>query len=429
MAEPESIVEHLERSIYPLSSTDPGIQLTDLLGFADTLEDRMVVGLGEATHGSREFFRLKHRIIRLLVEELDFRTVGFESNFAETLALNDYVASGKGSPKEALEGIYFWTWYTEEILDLLEWIRSFNRDRPPTDRVRFYGVDIQYTAGAVAELTAFLNEHRSEALEEFKPLLTRADDDGRWASEDENALSRIEAAEKLVEELGAYLDHHKVELHEQTTKSELSLAYQHLRTISQAAELKRTTVDENRRVATAVRDRAMADNVSWIHQREHTDRLVLWAHNDHINRLEIRPQGKAVPSMGAHLADRFGDAYYALGFEFGGGSFLARGGSSRDGGRSDSDPGEQTLKSPLSGTIGETFSTVGHDVFLLDIDTLSANQVLGDWLQEERGIHSIGAVYFEDTLDSHCEQYPIAETFDGLAFIDSTEPSRLIANG
>lgn len=82
----------------PLPSTDPA----DLRPLADALADRTVVGLGEATHGTREFFRLKHRLIRFLVEEHGFRAVALESNFLVALALDDYVTRSEGDPREAI---------------------------------------------------------------------------------------------------------------------------------------------------------------------------------------------------------------------------------------------------------------------------------------------------------------------------------------
>ncbi len=58
-----------------------------------------VVALGEATHGSREFFQLKHRLVRFLIEDHDFRTFAMEAHFTRALAVNDYVLDVKGDAK------------------------------------------------------------------------------------------------------------------------------------------------------------------------------------------------------------------------------------------------------------------------------------------------------------------------------------------
>jgi erythromycin esterase len=93
-----------------LATTDPAVDLTDLAPVSDALANARVVGLGEATHGTREFFQLKHRLVRYLVMEHGYRLFGLEANFSETLALDRYVVHGEGSPRDALRGIYFWTW-------------------------------------------------------------------------------------------------------------------------------------------------------------------------------------------------------------------------------------------------------------------------------------------------------------------------------
>ena len=111
-----------------------------------------VVALGEATHGTREFFQLKHRMLEFLVEEMGFRVFAIEANWPECLAINDYVLHGEGDPEEALAGIYFWTWNTEEVLELIEWMRRYNADPAHEQKLKFYGVDMQYTVGAASAI-------------------------------------------------------------------------------------------------------------------------------------------------------------------------------------------------------------------------------------------------------------------------------------
>ena len=68
--------------------------------------------MGEATHGTHEFFQLKHRMLEFLVERMGFTVFGIEANWPESLAVNDYVLNGNGDPAKALAGFYFWTWNT-----------------------------------------------------------------------------------------------------------------------------------------------------------------------------------------------------------------------------------------------------------------------------------------------------------------------------
>lgn len=168
MAGDDGLVGRLEDHVVPVERTASGGGMEDLKPLADVFADRRVVGFGEATHGTKEFFQLKHRLVRFLVTELDFRLFGLEANFSETLAIDDYVVSGEGDPEAALDGIYFWTWNTEEMLALIEWLRRYNEGQPLAEKVRFYGFDCQYTRGPARALGTFFERVDADYLDEIE---------------------------------------------------------------------------------------------------------------------------------------------------------------------------------------------------------------------------------------------------------------------
>jgi erythromycin esterase len=85
------VAVNLAEHVVALDGIDPGADLLDLRGLEDVFADRRVIGLNEATHGTREFFQFKHRLVRFLVKELGSRPFGIEANFSETLPLDTYV--------------------------------------------------------------------------------------------------------------------------------------------------------------------------------------------------------------------------------------------------------------------------------------------------------------------------------------------------
>jgi len=383
-----------------------------------------VIGLGAATHGTREFFQLKHRIIRFLVEECSLRIVGLEANFSESLALNDFVVHGNGNPRTALSGIYFWTWNTEEMLALLKWLRAFNADRPLSDRVRFYGFDAQFTAGPVAALHSFLERADPDYHSTVESTLNALDDTGQSSARDDSQ-SRLQAADQVVEDLRARLHEYDSEYVAATDRTSWELACRHLRILARACDLKAAMHEGDRRRAMAVRDEAMADNITWIREHETADTVAVWAHNDHVNRVETRAKGDAAPSMGSRLADRYGDDYYALGFEFGGGAFQALAPSdAEDGGDAGCELGERTLETALPDTLGQAFTAHDLPPFVLDFTGARDDPQIGDWLDGAHRLHSIGATYREDDRQYHVESYPLSEAFDGLCYVDETTRAR-----
>lgn len=109
---------------------------------------------GEATHGSREFFRLKHRMLEFLATEMGFTIFSIEANMPEAYRLNEYVLTGKGDPAALLKGLYFWTWDTEEVLEMIQWMRAFNASG--NGRVEFTGFDMQTPGVALRNVMAFV---------------------------------------------------------------------------------------------------------------------------------------------------------------------------------------------------------------------------------------------------------------------------------
>jgi erythromycin esterase len=87
------------------------------------------------------FFRMKHRLFEYLATTQGFTIFSMEANMPEAYALNDYVLNGVGNPRALIKGMYFWTWNTQEVLDMGEWMRQFNQSG--RGRVQFTGFDMQ----------------------------------------------------------------------------------------------------------------------------------------------------------------------------------------------------------------------------------------------------------------------------------------------
>ena len=86
----------------PLASVEAGHGFIDLEPLRAIIGDARIVSLGEATHGTREFFQLKHRLLEYCVSELGFTIFGIEASYPECLRINDYVLHGTGNPLDAL---------------------------------------------------------------------------------------------------------------------------------------------------------------------------------------------------------------------------------------------------------------------------------------------------------------------------------------
>jgi len=137
----KSVTDWIAANAIRLKTVEARNGFADMQALKKVVGDARIVSLGEATHGTREFFQLKHRMMEFLATEMGFTIFSIEANMPEAYRLNDYVLYGKGDPKALLKGMYFWTWNTEEVLDMILWMREFNQSGK--GRVEFTGFDMQ----------------------------------------------------------------------------------------------------------------------------------------------------------------------------------------------------------------------------------------------------------------------------------------------
>ncbi len=153
----EPVVDWIRANAIPLTTPEAGRGFADLQPLKAVVGNARIVALGEATHGSREFFQLKHRMLEFLASEMGFTIFSIEANMPEAYRLNDYVLHGTGDPAALLKGMYFWTWDTEEVLDMIRWMRAFNQSGK--GRLQFTGFDMQTPRVAADLVREFATRH------------------------------------------------------------------------------------------------------------------------------------------------------------------------------------------------------------------------------------------------------------------------------
>jgi len=172
----EAALAWLKARAIPFDTPEAGHGFADLQPLKKVIGGARVVALGEGTHGTREFFQMKHRLTEFLASEMGFTLFAIEANMPEAYRLNDYVLTGKGDPKALLKGMYFWTWDTQEVLDMIEWMRRFNQSGK--GRIQFLGFDMQtptVAAKNARELVAKAEPEAAAKLAEAFAAVERAD--------------------------------------------------------------------------------------------------------------------------------------------------------------------------------------------------------------------------------------------------------------
>jgi erythromycin esterase len=375
-----------------LTTSDPNAPLGDLRPVGDIVGDAHIVELGEGTHGTSEFFQMKHRLTKYLAESKGFTVFAIEASMPEARRVNEYVLTGRGDPKAALAGMYFWTWNTEEVLGLIEWMRRYNASG--AGRMEFWGFDLQTPDVAMDSVRAFVGRadpayailldsayaRIKDVLRERRSNTMSAAATSFWESEGDRVLTH------LLTTRDSYVAAGRDSL-------EVAWAIQNARIVVQGARSTRSSTS---------RDSSMAVNVQWIaaHQPPGT-KMVLWAHNGHVARQKNW--------MGAHLAARYGNAMRVIGFALGDGDFTAVG--PRGLAAYPSAP-------PDPGTLEDVFRATGIPRFALDLRR-AGDRPESAFLAASHDFRSIGAM----ATDSQFFPTHLANDFDVVIYFDHTTPS------
>ncbi|MEM8586186.1 MAG: erythromycin esterase family protein, partial [Bacteroidota bacterium] len=111
----------------PFEWQDGSAQDAQFSPLVEYLGEKPIVGMGEATHGTAEFYRLKNQLFRLLVTEAGFKAIVFEIPWGNALVVNDYVLNDIGTAESVVGQTYYWTYNTQEVIDLVQWMHDYNQ--------------------------------------------------------------------------------------------------------------------------------------------------------------------------------------------------------------------------------------------------------------------------------------------------------------
>ena len=401
---PREVTSWFKSAAMPLDSTNPESGLDDLRQMESTIGNARIVAMGEATHGTREFFQLKHRMLEFLVEKKGFTVFGIEANWPESLAINDYVLNGAGDAVEALDGLYFWTWNTGEMLDMIQWMRKYNRDPKHTNKVKFFGFDMQVAHLAVRNAERYLEKVDPGEAKLASTLLAPLSDANRERESANKSKYFWQKTAGMIESFLGSLERRKKVYVEASSLEEWTLARHNLEIVRQAVEMH--SVDRSGNFSP--RDQAMAANVKWILEQEGPEsKIMLWAHNGHVS---TAPLGDG-ESMGTVLRKTYGEKMVVCGFSFDQGSFqaLQRGKGLR----------QFTVGPAIPGSLDAALAAAGIPLFAVDLRRAPSSGTVADWLNTPQPMRSIGAIYSESAPDAYF--VPVTpHSFDVILFVRRT---------
>ncbi|MFO0590129.1 MAG: erythromycin esterase family protein [Polyangiaceae bacterium] len=407
---PDEVVAWVKEKAIVLRTTEAGTAMDDMEPLRKIVGDARLVAMGEATHGSREFFQMKHRMLEFLVTKMGFRSFGIEASFGDCLPLSEYVRTGKGDPAAALANQGFWTWDTEEVLALVKWMRAYNADAKHKEKVSFWGFDVQSTASSAQALEAYLEKVDPAFAKEIAPDLTLLDDDFSSMQITSRPKADVARTGETTKKIADKLDKNKDAYSKKTSARDLAIAKIHANVLVEYVAM--ATVHDHQ-----IRDRAMAKTVSELLDLESEGapaKMALWAHNGHIDEHD----NDGAVSMGAELARVFDKGYVTFGFSFEEGSFQAI-----DMGKEHRGLMPFTIGGTLPGTLDHTLSRAQIPLFALDLRGAPAGKVT-EWLSHQTYARWFGATFQEGMPYLGYSPVVPSRDFDALFFVQKTTAAR-----
>lgn len=413
----QAVIAWLKENATPVKTVEAGNGFEDLRPLKKVFKDVRFVGLGEETHGTREFFQFKHRMLEFLVREMGFRVFAIEASYSACQNINDYVMGKTDDGAKALDSQGFWTWNTEEVRAMMDWMRRYNAGVAADKKVKFAGFDIQINETGKARLLEYLKKVAPERAADTEAFFKTKENELGYAAFGRDEKSRA-AAEKLKElgrqysELFVFLDLNHSKLAARSSEAEYDQMREYARVTLQF-------ITAYTGGAFELRDRYMADNFRRLVESEPAGtRIVVWAHNGHISINGFNPQ-----SFGAHLRRFYGKDYYALGFSFNQGSFQAMG--PKENAPSQFTLTEFTVGSAPADSVDWYLAQAGMKGLVVDFRHAGKNTEAGEWLDSSHPMRSIGSTYFPSAPEQNVFGLTVVgKEFDGLFFIDSTTRAR-----
>ncbi|MDB4933996.1 MAG: hypothetical protein JWP87_968 [Labilithrix sp.] len=396
----------------------------------ERIGDARFVLLGEASHGTHEFYRERARITRRLIEEKGFDAIAIEADWPDAYRLSRWV-KGESSDRnadEALTGFArfpTWMWRNKEFIELVDWLRAHNETRaqrnPGTRKVDVYGVDLYSLFASIDAVITYLDRVDPPAAERARARYGCLDHFGKDTSAYAYAAGlglgtacEEEVVAQLMEMRQRALEHARGD--GGSKGEELFHVEQNALLVKNAEEYYRSMF-RGSTVTWNLRDRHMADTLASIvqhldHQLGRTSKVCVWAHNSHLGDARATEMGRMGElNVGQLVRERYGRDAFLIGFTTYEGQVSAA---------SDWDaPVERKqLRPALAGSYEALFHGVGVPAFTVLPDR---DRHLPDVLRRERLERAVGVVYRPETeRQSHWFHAHLAEQFDAIVHVDRT---------
>ena len=416
----EAMHSDLHRALHNAAEPLPDPANTPAFGsLFDRFGAARVVLLGEATHGTSEFYRARAAITRRLIEEHGFSIVAVEADWPDAARIDDYARHRAPRPRRGDVFVRFptWMWRNLEVLEFADWLRGYNDKKAEGDRVSFHGLDVYSLDESIHAVLGYLDSvdpaAADKARDRYACLTPWQDDPARYGHAVERG-GRDSCEDAAVAQLRDMLDRRLQ--HMQQDGERWFDAVQNARIVL-AAERYYRAMYRGGTESWNLRDRHMFGTLqALLAHRGDNAKAVVWAHNSHIGNAAATAMGwRGEFNIGELCRMAHGDEAVAIGF----GTDRGRVAAASDWG------GDMEIKSIRPARPDSWEHAFRHAGFARSLTDWRGpdKRKLAEILRRPLLERAIGVVYRPETeLLSHYFEAVLAEQFDAFVWFEETNP-------
>ncbi|MEK3766022.1 erythromycin esterase family protein [Solibacillus sp. FSL K6-4121] len=409
-----------DKLIHSISEHSLPLNDTSLNKMVEAVGDAKIVMIGEASHGTSEFYTVRAELSKMLIEQKGFQLIAVEGDWPSAQAVNRYVkgySEESTNAKEVLKNAFHrwptWMWANEEVAAFTEWLKEINTKR--LQKVGFYGIDMYSLFESIDEILNFLSDHPEHKvdLEHAKKAFSCFEPYNR--SHEHYAISAVQFSDACIREVTGLLSslrNHK-DLYSSEHEEDLNVVMNALVAKNAESYYREMMSDEK---SWNTRDYHMVEAIHELRKYygEET-KIIVWEHNTHIgDASETSMKDEQLINVGQIIREQYGkENTYAIGFGTYEGTVIA---ADRWG-----DPFEiiQVPPANIDKWEGQLHAASPEDKVLLFTD--ENRQLFNDWI----GHRAIGVVY-DPAYEAYGNYVPsrVGSRYDAFIFIDKTSALR-----
>ncbi len=315
------VLEDLPATLRQHAEVLPSPDGADFAESFDRFADARIVLLGEATHGTHEFYQARAQITRRLIERHGFNIVAVEGDWPDLARIDDYVRHGAPRPRssEPFTRFPIWMWRNQEVLAFADWLRGYNADLAEEERTAMRGLDVYSLRESIHAVLAYLDKHCPEEAAQARHrygCLTPWQDEPQQYGQAVVHGGLAKCEEPMVAQLGDLLARRmQLIAYDRGGDGEAFFDAEQNARIVRAAERYYRSMYRGAVESWNLRDRHMFDTLQRLMAHTREARAVVWAHNSHVGNASATAMGwQGEFNIGELVHNAYGDDAVLIGF-------------------------------------------------------------------------------------------------------------------